>query len=82
MVPSDGLAASVLGVRDGIMGDVLKPHVTFCHRDFLWLNTLGLKFCFDVGHSALAPVFWPGGPQITPGNARPGMPHATAPMWS
>ena len=43
-----------------------KPHVTFCHRDFLWFEPLGLKFCFDVGHSALAPVFWASSPQITP----------------
>ena len=58
--------ALVLFLKFGVFISHHKQHVTFGLRDFLWLKSFGLKFCFDVGHSALAPVFWASSPQITP----------------
>ena len=37
-------------VKVGVLVVNHKLHVTVCHRDFLWLNPFGLKFCFDVGY--------------------------------
>ena len=43
-----------------------KPHVAFCHRNFLWFKPLGLKFWADVELSALSQYFWLSDPECTP----------------
>ena len=50
-----------LYVKVGVIVLHHKPHVTFCHRDFLWLKPPVVKFWADVELSALAPVFMSAG---------------------
>ena len=48
-------------VKVGVLFFDHKLHVTFCHRDFLWLKPPVVKFWADVELSALAPVFMSAG---------------------